>query len=636
MNPSNLSFQRTLIALVVFSNFLSLDRAQAASKTWTNGSADFLWNTTSANWNPSNWSNGDDATFGATGVGAISLASGISANSVTFNTVGYTINSGTLELTKFSGDFVTVYNNANATIGSQIVGAGRQLVTQGTGTLTLTNAGNSYTGATYIGYNGGNSTLSIASVGSLGTGTLLQFGNGAGTGNLQYTGGGAETLTRSTINWTNATTIEVTNVGANLTLDRGNQSSGGTLTKTGPGTLIIATTGALSNSFVVDGGTLSFSSKSVGIYFGGGLAINNNSTLSLKANGSDQIRFQSAVSGAAGTQINILPGTGSVRNDNFLGNWSANLASLDVATGATFDIRANQVRIDALSGGGSIINSYYQPNSGIQGHTLTVGVDDGTGDFSGTISGTGTTIGQPGQIALVKTGSGIQTLSGNNTYAGTTAVNSGTLRVNGSHTGGALYTVASIAALGGNGTITAPVTLNGVIAPGNSVGMLTTGNETWNNGATFHFEINDADGGAGSGWDLLTISGAGASLTLSGGTITVDLDSLSGSVAGEAANFDKYQSYDWLFVDAVAAITTFNNVSFVVNDSGFMNDIAGDIQNGMFSVVLGDTVAGGDNTQLYLHYQAAVVPEPSTWKMSFVGMLALGLFAWRQRVRRRI
>jgi autotransporter-associated beta strand protein len=57
----------------------------------------------------------------------------------------------------------------------------------------------------------------------------------------------------------------------------------------------------------------------------------------------------------------------------------------------------------------------------------------------------------------VKDGSGTQILGGANTYSGTTVITGGVLFVEGSHTGGGLYTVESGGALGGDGTIASSI-----------------------------------------------------------------------------------------------------------------------------------------------------------------------------------
>lgn len=112
-----------------------------------------------------------------------------------------------------------------------------------------------------------------------------------------------------------------------------------------------------------------------------------------------------------------------------------NKADLNVAAGATFNLwdtpTANEVRFDALTGAGTVTRGYTPDTStnstGIG--TFVVGMDNGSGTFSGVIADG---VGNTGSILnLVKRGSGTQTLSGANTYRGTTTLNAGTLVLDG-------------------------------------------------------------------------------------------------------------------------------------------------------------------------------------------------------------
>lgn len=112
--------------------------------------------------------------------------------------------------------------------------------------------------------------------------------------------------------------------------------------------------------------------------------------------------------------------------------------------------------------------------------------------------------------SLTKNGAGTLTTSGNNTYAGTTAVNTGILNVLGSHIGGANYTIAPGATLAGagDGLVTGVITL----APNASITQ---------NGAII---VGDATALIPVASTLsVTTSGAGAITMTAGSTLAVDL-----------------------------------------------------------------------------------------------------------------
>lgn len=119
-----------------------------------------------------------------------------------------------------------------------------------------------------------------------------------------------------------------------------------------------------------------------------------------------------------------------------------------------------------------------------------------TMSFSNIISGSG---------SVGNFGTGTLTLSGNNSYNGTTRAAAGTLLVNGIQTGTGAVTVSSGAALGGIGTLPGTMNVNagGTLAPGNAgIGTITTGTTTIN--GTLRIET---DGSAATPTDMLTASG---------------------------------------------------------------------------------------------------------------------------------
>jgi outer membrane autotransporter protein len=105
-----------------------------------------------------------------------------------------------------------------------------------------------------------------------------------------------------------------------------------------------------------------------------------------------------------------------------------------------------------------------------------------------------------GLNSLHKSGGGVLTLTGDNTYVGPTSVMEGTLRVNGSITSD--VTVHPGATLGGTGVIAGNVAMGGTMAPGASIGTTTVvGNYDQLSGSTFEVELNASMN------DFLTVSG---------------------------------------------------------------------------------------------------------------------------------
>jgi len=168
--------------------------------------------------------------------------------------------------------------------------------------------------------------------------------------------------------------------------------------------------------------------------------------------------------------------------------------------------------------------------------------------------------------------------------------------------------------LGGTGTLTGDVTVGsgGTIAPGNSPGtQLHVGNETWNGGGIFEFEVNDFLGTAGvdPGWDLLNISGTLDITASLGDPFEINVFSLAELVAGNAANFDATQDFSLPFILTGSGITGFSTDAFLLDLSGFTNSFTG-----TFAIE-----QQGNN----LAVTYTPIPEPSTCVMFVVGLLGM-------------
>lgn len=181
-----------------------------------------------------------------------------------------------------------------------------------------------------------------------------------------------------------------------------------------------------------------------------------------------------------------------------LANTNATVNSTVVLNGGSLSFSAIT---NATVGGLAGSQDFALQNSGSAAVALAVGNNGANTTYSGAMSGSG---------SLNKIGGGTLTLWGTNTYSGTTSINAGMLRVNGSVSGA--LGVAANATLGGSGSVNGAATIqnNGHVAPGNSPGTLTfTNGLSLNGGAILDLEL-------GTTSDLVRVSGG----TLSAAGVT--------------------------------------------------------------------------------------------------------------------
>ncbi|HAV1831646.1 TPA: transporter [Enterobacter hormaechei subsp. steigerwaltii] len=274
------------------------------------------------------------------------------------------------------------------------------------------------------------------------------------------------------------------------------------------------------------------------------------STLTLDGDVTDiRIVRDLALSGAA--DINVNNGATLRTGDNDVTSGEATIRQYDISTAGTtslvsFDGASDQIYSGIISGtggmerigGGNTLllgDNTYTGNTLIgSGSELALGNGGTTGSLSettnitdnglltvdhsdvvnlnGVISGSG---------AFRQTGSGLTRLGGNNSYAGITSVEQGTLLINGMQTGTGQTTVQSGATLGGYGTLGGDVVFNtgSVLRPGddsrgNGTGILTiNGDLTLASDTDSQFQLGEAYTPGGALNDLVSVAG---DLTLDG------------------------------------------------------------------------------------------------------------------------
>ncbi|MBA4147088.1 MAG: autotransporter-associated beta strand repeat-containing protein [Verrucomicrobia bacterium] len=260
--------------------------------------------------------------------------------------------------------------------------------------------------------------------------------------------------------------------------------------------------------------------------------------------------------------VSVFSRTLALRHRNALGTGTLTIGDpTDVAASASVTISS----VANLTGANAIANNV-TVNTNFTVSASSANPIEFTGNLSLGVSGRG----------LTKTSTGVLTLSGSdNSYNGNTTVNAGALQVNGALTASPV-TVAAAGTLRGTGVIYDSVTVNGTISPGaNAVGTLTTGNQTWNGAGRYRWEMNDAIGGAGFGWDTISVQGALDITATSGSKFNIDIVSLEGSIVGYAANFDNSAIQSWTILTTTGGIFGFDPAAFNFVKTAFSNSVAG-------------------------------------------------------------
>jgi autotransporter-associated beta strand protein len=548
--------------------------------------------------------------------------------------------------------------------GSAVLNTGRDFVIGregGTGSLNMTGGTITKTGDEkfLVGHNNGVGTV-VQSGGTISANNELYIGNENSGARGTYTLSGAGAL-----NVANEVVVGRESGTGILNVD------GGTMTTTGNGNMYVGRRNGTGTLNQTDGtivvnkefgvGTRDDNKIGTGTYnlSGGSIAVANNFFVGKEQGASGTM---SMTGGTLGTSESLRighnqatgvltqsGGTVNVQNEVYIGNENSGSSvgtytlsgtgavnvgnevhiGRDNATG-TLNLNGGTLMTKKLEGGngsatvnfnGGVLKAKENQDNLIQNLDVA-NVQSGGAKINSNGFNVATSQALTGTGGLEKLGAGSLTLSANNTYAGTTTVTEGLLKVNGSV--GSVQ-VNSGASLGGSGT-TGSLLVNGTLTPGNSPGTLNTGSQTWFNGGNYNWQIFDATGSAGSGYDLLNISGSLDLSNLTAGGFGINMWSLSGinpDVNGSTTNFNAANSYSWILAQAAAGITGFEATDFSIFTSA-NNGTAG--FSNTFDGALSIAVAGNN---LVLNYQA--VPEPSSAALTLLGLVSTLALARRRR-----
>ncbi len=384
---------------------------------------------------------------------------------------------------------------------------------------------------------------------------------------------------------------------------------GGDFTQTGGTFVVVGSTGAgtlnVTRHVALSGGTFVLKQS------GGNASLNVTGNFS-QTGGTFNLRTSStAGTGAVAVQGNFaltlgtfnLSSVGAVGTLSVAGNFTHTGGTMTETSSGSGAIVFNGFTPQTFVSGGTVANTInYTVNSGatlmlgtsLLGNgssgtfTLASGATLGLGDpagiatsgDTGNIRVTGTRTFNPG-ANYVYTGPAAQ-VPGNGlpaTINNLTVSNPAGLTLNTTHTVNGVGRVSAGGRLLGTGRLNnGPLILEGMLSPGITIGRVTTARQTWNGGAVYEWEINDASGAPGVGWDLLSLTD-GQGIQLQSATtnpFSLKLTTLNGSNPGLAANFNKTSSYTWPIAIATnASVTNFSADKVVVDTAGFVNDFAG-------------------------------------------------------------
>jgi fibronectin-binding autotransporter adhesin len=515
-----------------------------------------------------------------------------------------------------NGDLEFNYTTWNAVVGGAISGTGTVTKTGGNRLYFYGSNENTYTGTTTV---------------LNGTIVLAKSSGYAFLGDLSITDSGSCVIVQYPNQFPASTVLTMSGSGDARFEAFGNTVTVAGIVSTGTGGAIENTEGesGYGNSTLIVNNTLNCT-------YGGALRDNGggSGTIALVKDGTGTLTL-------VGSRTGNYTGGLTVKNGvlNYSGGTLPNCSY--TISGGTLNIGAKSKTIPAFQITGGAVN-------GTGTLTSNAAYDIQAGTVNARLGGTS---------ALNKSGPGMATLSGNNTYSGGTTIVAGMLVASTAYSLGAAgkpitiqsgaqlqlnaaISLSSNTPLTNDGTITGTFSLNGgakaigsgtygtvnvlstgVFSPGHGVGSATSGTTTWSTSGKFLFEIDDALGSAGSNWDLWNMDNLSITASMPFTIAVTSLDS-AGS-AGTIDDFDPTASYSWVLASTTGTISGFSDTTVKLDTTQFRNDLT----HG--SMTLSES---GDAKLIFLKYTPNPVPEPGTLVLLILAAALGAMRCLRRRV----
>jgi len=522
----------------------------------------------------------------------------------------------------FTGN-VVVNNTAELTAATGGTAVFKTGVISGTGSLTKTGNGtvelqgaNTFTGSLTL--SAGNlkvSTLGAGGVASpLGAGTDVPGSIIFNGGKLEYAGTG-ETLTRDfTVgNWGAgfiASGTGALNIGQDAQMDFDNAAASNRTLTLG-GTTDIAVENIFNPKKFDAADITNLFTKLVKqdvnkwVVLGAGAGFVDADTTEMNVDGGE-LDFAMGSLGSASNKAHINVGSATLGwNGTHTDDVSGRIYLNNNSAAAAFNIPSGTVTLNSAFNGGAVTSaSLTKLGTG----TLELG---GANKFSGGLTVSAGTVKATATSAV---GSGAVSVSRNATFVVNAVLSN---RIN----------VSAGATLAGNGTDEdATIEEGGILSPNaDSIGTLSFNKLALNGGAHVKWQLQNAAGAAGLGYDTLVVS----VLNLNNAISTKKKIVVEVTSSGQASGFDKTKVNKFEFAKIATDLAPGLNVTDLFSIDASQFEIANNLTN---DHLVWSMQYAADRDMMYV---TTMIPEPSTYGLG-LGALALAVVAVRRRKKKKV